>query len=174
MHVLITGKPRTGKTTLIKKIVALGGEACGGFYTEELKEGEQRVGFKIKTTDGGEGLLAKKGLESPCRLGKYGILLENLDSLGVGAVEKAIGEKRSIVIDEIGKMELFSSQFREVVLKALDSGNQVIGVIHLARLPYLDEIRTRDDVKVFEVDGKNNAEVWDEIKPFLRILKEKD
>ncbi|MCX7661302.1 MAG: AAA family ATPase, partial [Candidatus Omnitrophica bacterium] len=35
--ILFTGKPRTGKTSLLKKIISKL-DNCGGFYTEELLE----------------------------------------------------------------------------------------------------------------------------------------
>jgi nucleoside-triphosphatase len=169
MHILITGKPRTGKTTLIKKIIRACGPACGGFYTEEMTKGGERRGFLIRTTNGTEGVLAEKGQKSPHRLGKYGINRANLEQIGVGAVEKALQEKEIIVIDEIGKMELFSQKFKGVVMKALDSKKKVVGVIHLAKWPFLNAIRERDDILLLEVDGENNAEVWEKIKSFLPV-----
>lgn len=46
---LLTALPRTGKSTAIKKIVnMLGPNNCGGFYTEEIRENDDRVGFRIK------------------------------------------------------------------------------------------------------------------------------
>jgi nucleoside-triphosphatase len=166
---LITGKPRTGKTTLVKKIIKASGPACGGFYTEEMTRGGERRGFLIKTTRGLEGVLAEKGRPSPHRLGKYGINQANLEQIGVEAVEKALQDKEIIVIDEIGKMELISQKFRDVVMKALDSKKRVVGVIHQARWPFLNAIRERPDVLLLEVSGENNAEVWDKIKSLLGI-----
>lgn len=167
MHILITGKPRTGKTTLIKRIIEACEPACGGFYTEEITRGGERLGFLIRTTEKKEAILAEKGLRSPYRLGKYGINSRNLDEIGVAAVEEAVACKDIIVIDEIGKMELFSQKFREVVIKALNSGKRVVGVIHLAERPFLNAIRERDDVLLLEVNGGNNEEIWEKVKTHL-------
>lgn len=164
MHVLITGKPRIGKTTLIKRIIDECGSACGGFYTEEIAKDGERVGFMIRTTEKKEAILAEKGLNSPFRLGKYGINCQNLDKIGVAAVEEALRNKEVIVIDEIGKMELFSQSFKDVVMKALDSGKRVAGVIHPAEWSFLNAIRKRRDVQLLEVDGMNNGLIWEKIK----------
>jgi nucleoside-triphosphatase len=43
---------------LVKRIVSELALPAGGFYTEEIREREERVGFKIITLDGKEGLLA--------------------------------------------------------------------------------------------------------------------
>ncbi len=169
MHVLITGKPRTGKTTLIKKVIEACGPACGGFYTEEIIRKGQRVGFLIRTTEGREAILAEKGLSSPFRLGKYGINCQNLDKIGVAAVEKALRNKEIIIVDEIGKMELFSPGFKDVVMRALDSGKRVAGVIHQAEWAFLEAIRKRPDVQILEVDGLNNSLVWEKIKSIFGL-----
>ena len=58
-HLLITGRPGVGKTTLIKRLIpAL--PPAGGFYTEEIRSCGERVGFKIVTLAGEEGILAQK------------------------------------------------------------------------------------------------------------------
>ena len=41
---LITGAPGTGKTTLIRAVVAESPLKAAGFLTEEIREGGERVG----------------------------------------------------------------------------------------------------------------------------------
>jgi nucleoside-triphosphatase len=126
-------------------------------------------GFMIRTTGGKEAVLAEKGLKSGRRLGKYGLDLRNLEETGVPALEHALRNSDIIVIDEIGKMELFSGRFRETVMKALDSPKKVVGVIHQSKQPFLDAIRARSDVLLLEVTGANNEEVWRKLKFHLGI-----
>lgn len=158
-HLLITGRPRTGKTTLISELVSLWPERCGGFITEEIRERGERIGFRIRTLDGNIGVLASIHLMSPYRVSRYGVDVESLEKIGVEAIYRAINAKEIVVIDEIGKMELYSQKFKEAVLAALDSPKRVLGVIHLAPLPFLNQIRSRPDVLLFEVNGENNAEI---------------
>jgi len=158
-HLLITGRPRTGKTTLISELIQRWPERCGGFITEEIREGGERLGFRLRTLDGRMGILASIHLTSPYRVSRYGVDVDSLDKIGVEAIYRAIESKEIVVIDEIGKMELYSLKFQQAVLAALNSPKRVLGVIHLARLPFLDQIRSRPDVVLFEVDGENNAEV---------------
>jgi len=77
-------------------------------------------------------------------------------------------EKKVIVIDEIGKMELLSPQFQEVVWKALDADNPVLGTITLARHPFAQKVKARDDVKIYEVTQQNQEEV---LKTLTKELK---
>lgn len=167
-HILITGRPGVGKTSFIKELIPYMG-SCGGFYTQEIREGNSRVGFEIITLDGRRGILAKKGLISRYRLGRYGIDIENLEKIGVESLREAIDKKDIIIIDEIGKMELFSERFKELVLKALDSGKRVFGVIHREDIPFLRMIKKRKDVLVFELTTDNYPHVLEMVKKELRI-----
>ena len=165
-HILLTGKPRSGKTSLLKRITQ-DLKSVGGFYTEEIIKDNRRVGFKIITLEGKEGILAKEGLESRFKLGKYGINLKDLEEIGVEAIERALRDKEIVVIDEIGKMELFSQAFKDVVLKAFDSNKRVIGVIHREISEFLNSIKLRSDVLVFEVDLDNHQELLNKISSWL-------
>jgi nucleoside-triphosphatase len=62
-----------------------------------------------------------------------------------------------VVIDEIGKMELFSTAFREAVLAGLDSSKAVIGTITLARSPWVEALKARPDVTLLEVTAANRS-----------------
>ena len=46
---LLTGKPGTGKTSLIKQTLAAFKGKAGGFYTEEIRKQGTRLGFKLVT-----------------------------------------------------------------------------------------------------------------------------
>ncbi|MEM4757865.1 MAG: nucleoside-triphosphatase, partial [Nanopusillaceae archaeon] len=60
MKIFISGNPKSGKTTLVKKIIQeFGKENFFGFYTEEIIENKERNGFKIVTTFEKEYLLSK-------------------------------------------------------------------------------------------------------------------
>lgn len=149
-NILITGRPRVGKTTLIKNIAEILGGRAGGFYTEEIQgEGVRgRKGFRITTLDGREGILAEVGFESRHNVGKYGVNMSDLDEIGTAAIERAIQNKEWIVVDEIGKMEEFSARFRNAIMAALDSNKRVLATIRLHDSPFTSQIKSRPDVKL--------------------------
>ena len=81
MYVL-TAPPKTGKSTAIKKIInMLGAKNCCGFYTKEIIEDGKRVGFKIVTLSGKEGILAHVSYDGEYRIGKYGVNLEEFEKV---------------------------------------------------------------------------------------------
>ncbi len=168
-NIFVTGKPGCGKTTLIKEISKKLNSKIFGFYTEEIREKEKRVGFKIKTLDKKEGILAHIKIKSKYQVGKYRVNLKDLEEIGVKALEKAIKEKKIVLIDEIGKMELFSEKFKKAVLKALNSENKVLGTIMLKRNPFCDKIKERKDTKIFYLKKENFKKIKKEIENFLKI-----
>ena len=147
-NLLITGPPRCGKTTLIKRLCSdpLMSQNFAGFITEEIRDKGQRIGFKIVSyPDGKEGLLARKGMPSSYRLGSYGINLEDLDKIGCSAAGHALTTRKIIIIDEIGKMELFSDKFKKILLEALDSPQKVVATVMERRNEFVDRIKSRKD-----------------------------
>ena len=73
-NVLLTGPPGCGKTTVVRRVVqALGGLRLAGFYTQEVRERGQRVGFEIVGLGGQRCLLAQVDWHAPLRVGRYGV-----------------------------------------------------------------------------------------------------
>jgi nucleoside-triphosphatase len=161
--ILLTGRPRVGKTTIIKDVVRRLPGRAGGFYTEEMRERGRRQGFKIVTLDGQEGILAHVGIKSQMRVSKYGVNLADLENVGVAAIREAIAHKDYVVIDEIGKMELFSQVFKDAVWEAVHSEKPVLGTITLASHPWADSIRALSQVTVIEVTQANRDEVAQQV-----------
>ena len=60
-----------------------------------------------------------------------------------------------IVIDEIGKMELFSDRFRSLVRSALNSDKQVLTSISLKGNEFIREIKQRLDIHLLEATHDN-------------------
>lgn len=157
--IVLVGPPRIGKTTITKAVVAKLSGKCAGFYTEEIREDGERVGFQLVTVDNASCKLAHRDIVGHIHVGKYGIDLACLESAGVGAIRKGLKTRQPIVIDEIGKMEILSRSFRFAVLDALDSKSPVVATMLVKRNPFCDKIRTRRDVEVLEVNELNRDEL---------------
>ena len=168
---LLTGRPGTGKTSLIKQAVAGMTGKAGGFFTEEIRSEGVRQGFRLVTLDGQSATLAHVNIHSPHRVSKYGVDIDNLDRVGVSALHKAAEECDLVVIDEIGKMELFSANFREAVLQIIDSGKRILGTIMLSANPWADAIKRRLQVNLIEVTRTNHRQVLEELLHWLKATE---
>lgn len=164
---LLSGEPGTGKTTIIKEVLSKAYKSAGGFYTEEIRIQGARQGFKIITLDGKNAVLAHTSVRSPYRVSKYGVDIDSMDKVAVPALKQAIQSKDIVVLDEIGKMELFSSSFKDAVIEALESGKKVLGTIMLAPHPWADKIKARQDVGIIKVTRLNRNEVVNQVLAWI-------
>lgn len=165
---LLTGPPGVGKTTLIKEAISAAEQRAGGFYTREIRKQGIRQGFEIVTLDGANAILASVDFHGPHRVSKYGVMVNNLDNVGVAALRRAMKECDIVVVDEIGKMELFSPAFREAVLEAMDSGKKLLGTIMLAPHPWANHIKQDSRVEVVTVSRTNHQQMAKELLAWLK------
>ena len=162
-NILVTGRPGVGKTTLVLKVTELADVDVEGFYTREVRFKGRRVGFELCTFDGEMAVLAHVDSPSRFRVGRYGVDVECLEAVGVAPIERGIRRGSLIVVDEIGRMELYSKRFREVVLEALDADTRVFASIGPQPIPFLQEIKSRVDCEVLEISLGNRDTIAEEI-----------
>ena len=162
-NILITGLPGVGKTTLVKKLVEeLKQFYPVGFYTEEIREQGTRKGFELISLDGRRGLLSHTDIQSPHRVGKYKVDVKGFETL-LGSLPFLNPSTRLIVIDEIGKMECYSDQFKNLLKEIFDSEKWVIATIALKGSGMIEESKKRKDVKLFEITQRNRNSLLPDI-----------
>lgn len=168
---LLTGKPGTGKTSLIKQAIAELEGRAGGFYTEEIRGQGTRLGFRLVTLDGHEAILAHVDFNKRFRVGKYGVDVESLNSVGVPALRQAAERCDLVVIDEIGRMELFSADFREVVLELIGGGKRVLGTIMLQADPWADAIKRQPRVNLVTATRASYQQALADLRNWLSAME---
>ena len=81
-HILLTGLPGVGKTTIIKQLAdSLATHQPDGFFTQEIREDGIRKGFELVTFDGRRQLLSHVNIPGSHRVGRYGVDLTGFEKL---------------------------------------------------------------------------------------------
>lgn len=159
----ITGKPKIGKSTIIKEVILrlkAEGIAVGGMLTSDIHERGRRVGFSIEDINSGVmGILAHVHQRGP-KVGKYGVNLIDLDSIGASSIKDAVSSPDIAVIfvDEIGPMELKSMRFIAAVEEAMKSDKHLIVSVHQRSEHELVRLIKRD-FEIVVVTEENRDEI---------------
>ena len=136
--ILISGKPGCGKSTLVMKVVDTLREknvTIGGIITPEFRQRGVRTGFKICNLLTSEcKIMASRLFSSSFRIGRYGVDLHVVETFGCDALKQAYDGAQVIVADEIGKMELLSDKFQNVLYDLLKSNKILLATVGLALL----------------------------------------
>jgi len=162
-NLLVTGLPGVGKTTLIKKLSeALKDFHPVGFYTEEIRERGERKGFELISLEGKRGLLSHKEIRSSYKVGQYKVDIKSFEEF-LDSISFFNPLTHLIIIDEIGKMECFSDQFKKIMKEILNSEKWVIATVAFKGSGLITEVRERKDVQLFEINKKNRDSLFSEI-----------
>ena len=141
-----------------------------GFYTEEERAGDRRIGFMMNSLDGRKGYLAHQDIQSAYRIRRYGVSIQNIEE--IAAVSIIPRDETLIILDEIGTMECYSSMFCDAVERALDSTNIVVGTITLGGNNFIQGIKERNDIEIIEITADNRNTLPERILDIIRTLQE--
>ena len=166
---LVTGMPKSGKTTAVIRLVELlrdAGVPVHGFVTSEQRVDGRRVGFVVHDLTGPSAQLAHQDLDSPVRVGRFGVDVPAFEQIAFPALHAALAGDGVVVIDEIARMELASTAFAALVEEILDSTRPVIATVHSQPHPFTDTIKQRPDVLLLDVDDTTRD---DSLFPFVQV-----
>ena len=166
VNILLTGEPRSGKSTLLERIIS-NMDNQFGFLTREIRKGNQRVGFEVITHTNQKLLLAHKDMRSEHKVSKYGVDVANFNEFVVPFI--TFKKKNQLYLDEIGEMQLFSPKFRQLVSRYINSQNPLIATISQTYSSlYTEMIKERRDVQLIEITPQNREDKYHEIKRLLK------
>jgi nucleoside-triphosphatase len=166
-NLLLTGPPGVGKTSVLAGVARrLGDRRLGGFLTEEIRAGRQRVGFVLVSFQGERRTMAHRDFSSRHRVGRYGVDVAMVDEVAeVGLGPRADAEL--FLIDEIGKMECFSEPFVGAVARLLEDPRPLVATVALRGPGLISEVKQRIDVELWQVTIENRQRMPDQVVSWI-------
>lgn len=146
MKIFLTGLPSSGKSTVLMKVIEVlkkKGSKVGGFITPEIRVRGKRIGFKIiDIYSGDEGILASIERKTGPKVGKYRVNVLGFERVALKALDFAIKECDIICVDELAPMEMFSQDFRKIIVNLFKTNKPILVAVH------------RSLIKNYEKEGK--------------------
>jgi nucleoside-triphosphatase len=150
----ITGHPKVGKTTLLRDIISElknKGLRVGGFISPEEQHHGTRTAFYVKDIESGKiETLASVDGDGP-KISKYHVNVKSFESIAIQAMERA-DTYDVFVIDEIGRMEMESEKFVQLLDGILESEVPLIATVHQE---YVETYCSSGEI--FELDESNRG-----------------
>lgn len=154
---------------LLKEIMGLINCPIGGYIVKISKEPDKPNIRNFDLTslyDGEEGNIFFRKDDSACvsKLNR-----DLFETIGVDMLEKSLKYRNIIIMNKIGFVETGAERFIDEVIKIFDSPKPVLGIMKNRQCSYINNIKSRDDVIIMDVDNDN----YDVIKEkSLKILKD--
>lgn len=152
---LLTGRPRCGKSSLIQKYTI--GLPIRGFTMQRLTRNGETWAFRLLD-------LAEEAyspyLETEehwddiaialTASGKWQGNTQAFEGKGCRALERALVFSGLAIVDELGVFEEKAVNFQQAVLRLLDSEVPVLGVLKDKHTPFLNQVRAHPQVTIVE------------------------
>lgn len=168
-NIIITGEPKSGKSTLLANIIRDISNTVG-IVTKEIRKDDVRVGFEIESHANHKAILAHVETETKYKVSKYFVNVENLESI---LPEISTFKKDDVLyLDEIGQMQLFSKEFKKITLQFLDASNTCLATLtSVYSNEFTQDIKKRDDIILVELTKENRAEKEKFVQALLKKIE---
>ncbi|MBN1350022.1 hypothetical protein JXJ21_11475 [candidate division KSB1 bacterium] len=171
-NIFLIGSAHVGKSTIVQNTVSqLASIRIGGFFTEPIFERQSHIGYQIRSVSNRKMVFAHEKFRGAYRVGRFGILPDAFEKIGVAALAHALDTCQLIVMDEIGLMERGALQFQKQIIRCLESEIPVLGVMQRKAFNWWKSLLNPDDLGLIAVSESNRDNLPQKILPdILKIL----
>lgn len=149
-HLIITGSKRSGKTTMLNKILKEE-RLVGGIVTYAIRDDKycpKLVMLRDINDPNSKGIIGVRSKSETSLIP----LNDTFETLGTYILKKYLySDAKLIVIDEIGFLENFAINYQKAILDCLEK-KRVIYVVKKEFTPLIEKIIKRNDIWLIDVD----------------------
>jgi len=158
-HIFLTGEKQIGKSTILSSIIEMYRDEIVGFQTMPFLIGRVKKGYYMHNFKKMENV--PNDMPISIRIGEKNTVpvTESFDKVGTLILKTARGQNGIMIMDELGKMEREAYTFQREVFQCLDTEQIVVGVLQKTSQKFIQSIKNRTDVIVYEVTKENRDSV---------------
>ncbi|MDR3209657.1 MAG: nucleoside-triphosphatase [Oscillospiraceae bacterium] len=166
-HVFLSGEIQIGKSTALRRFLAQTGIAADGFLTffdppfADTPDAPRHLSARALYLTKFDTALTPESRASESRHllarvseAEFTVLTETFETRGADILDAA-GQRRLLLMDELGAMEEGAPRFKAAVLRRLDADFPIAGVVKLRASPFLDAVRAHPNVELLTVTAEN-------------------
>ena len=169
-HILIYGRRRAGKSTLVKRLLEEITVPVSGFRTRSTERDESGYhSIYLYPATGETSARTEENHIGDCNGRQRTVHPEVFDRLGVQYLD-AVDPEGIILMDELGFMEERADAFRGKVLAALDGEIPVFAAVKDSTIQsdFLDTVTKHPNAEVFAITEENREELYETLLPVVR------
>ncbi|MGI6142545.1 MAG: nucleoside-triphosphatase [bacterium] len=179
-NLFLQGPRGIGKSSLLRSVLGEIRDNVGGYFVQRLFRQGEHVGFRMVDVESGEpyclnneiGLRSLEDLNNVIVMktvaGTWQRFPGVFETVGIQIVAGAgRGQKRIVLLDELGDIELEAPGFQQAVLGVLESGKKVIGVLKQSGNPFIRGIKEREDVLTCDLKPATYPVVLAGVRDFI-------
>lgn len=174
-HILLCGERGSGKSTLIRRLLAHSARPLGGFITLRLKTPDENGFYPIHLYPAAqpesERTNDRTNLVGICDSRTSVRHSEIFDTLGAALLDDP-PRGGLVLMDELGFLENDAAVFQSAVLRALDGETPVLAAVKPKDTPFLRAVREHKNAEVFFIDAQNREELYKTLLPRILALNE--
>ncbi|MDO4492299.1 MAG: NUDIX domain-containing protein [Clostridia bacterium] len=172
-HILICAERHTGKTTLLKRLLAETDLPRYGYFTKSTPPdaaGYHDIHLYPADLAESDRVQTEQNRIGRCDTVHHLVAEEVFNTTGATLVEAA-RPGGIIVMDELGFMERNAETFKSAVRNAFSGDIPVLGTIKSRYdIPFLNELRAMPRVAVYDLTEENRDALYEQLRPVVRAL----
>lgn len=169
MKILLTGLPKSGKSTMLANLIA-SVNLKHGLTSPEVRENGERVGFDLHDERDNTAHLSRVETITNYPVGRYYVDPNSLENF-IKPLFKYYPDDL-LFIDEVGQMQLYSERFKNLVKDYMRAPNDFIGTIsQVCDHPFIDDLKQDQDILLCRVTPENRDNLQAALIEALRYRK---